>query len=114
MTERRDKIVEELKRKVLEEVMKTAVTMSIAVDKYFALNYGKDFLTLLLEDPIQAYRNLIEYFESVESADFYIYLVLKPIFSHKVDEALAHLKRDDEEEFKKLLKATLQHYLMKV
>ena len=111
MTEGKSKIVEELKRKVLEETMKSAVAMSIIVDKYFTLNYGKDFLALLLERPIEAYRNLIEYFGSVESADFYTYLVLKPIFSHKVDEALTYLKHGDKEGFRRLLENTIKHCL---
>ncbi len=105
------KIVELLKKKAIEQVMKSAVAMSVVVDKYYSIKYNKDFLTLLLEDPLEAYRSLIEYFDSVESADFYLYLVLRPIFSHEVDRALESLKQGDDKAFKELLEKVLKYHL---
>ena len=96
-----------LESKVFESLVKSTVAMHVAIDKYFQVRFGKGFVDKLLEEPVEAYDALKEYFSSEEAADFFIYLVLKVLRSLDINEALKYLKEGDSESFKKLLRTHL-------
>lgn len=74
---------------------------------YFERKYGKDFIYVLIEDPIKAYRGLIEHYGG---ADFVVELMLQEILKRslnydirKVRDAISALKAGNAEKFKKIL-----------
>jgi len=96
-----------LESRVFESLVKSTVAMHVAIDKYFQLKYGKGFIDKLLDEPVEAYNALKDYFNSEEAADFFIYLVLKVLHRLDVNEALEYLKKGDSESFKRLLRTYL-------
>lgn len=102
-----DCLMPEMLNSIRARMDKIVPGMLSSIDLFFHLNFRKTFLRAFVEDPVEAYRLLAEFYaDDPESARYVVLTLLREIFGGNVSmahRALELLEKGRVQEFKQVI-----------